>query len=254
MERQNVYVIDDVAPRASRGPAPDDAAGTARSNERGNKQRPPATAGTRGGLPRLGASCSMVLCGSGHLLHRRWASGTFYLLALAGALVTPFVLRLAWPRLDALVVAQGLGERDLLVGLLLLDVLFTATLLAGVYTAYALGRARGGNYDEVQAHPAGAAAASLLVPGWGQIVNGQIGKALAFLAVVYAGGLAAIAWMALPEPIERLLPAVLGGVPATLRPAMIAGVAFLIGGVTWALSLYDAVLVARYRRKPRRGR
>jgi len=252
MEKQNVYVIDGEAARA-------DAAAIAhavpkrKAKKRAVNRRSAPTAGAHGGLPRLGASCSMLLSGCGHLIHHRWKTGVFYLAVFAGALATPFLLGLAWPRLETLAARQGLGAGDLLVGLLLLDVFFIAAWLSSVSSAYAIGRAYRGDVVDEAASPLAAAAASVLVPGWGQIVNGQIGKALVFLAVVYAGALGGLAWLALPGPIARLSTGMLGGVSSTL-PVLVVTVALaVIGSVTWALSVYDAALVARYHGRPRRA-
>lgn len=79
----------------------------------------------------------------------------------------------------------------------------------------------------------------LLVPGWGQIINGEIKKAMAFLAVVYAGLFAMAAWLALPGPIERLV----AGLVEPLPPIVVVFALATLGIVAWALSLDDAVQV-----------
>jgi hypothetical protein len=84
----------------------------------------------------------------------------------------------------------------------------------------------------------------MLVPGWGQIVNGQILKALAFLFVVYGLIFAVAAWLVLPGPIEQLIRVDTHPLQALLVVFALA----TLGIVVWALSLYDAALVARYRR------
>ena len=118
-------------------------------------------------------------------------------------------------------------------------------LLFGVYSAYRLGQAYSGDDSDPSPYPLWPAVASMLVPGWGQVVNGQIRKAMVFLFVVYAGVFAVATWLILPGPIERLI---LGY--SDPPQALFVGFALVAFGiVVWTLSLYDAILVAHYRRR-----
>lgn len=244
MSDRNVYVIDGQAARS-----PDDR--VSESTERywsrvsGHEGPEASAAGAPGGWPRLGATLSLFVNGSGHLLHRRWKVGAFYLLGFCSVPALHYLLHLFWPDLAAAAGRYELGEVDLLFGLLLVDLFFVAVLLGGVYSAYATGRAYSGDPSEPDPSPIGPALASLFVPGWGQIVSGQIVKAMVFLSVFYAGILVLLAWWAVPGPIERLVL----GLDGPLRPAVVVAGLTTLGTVTWALSLYDAILVARHRRR-----
>jgi len=250
MNERNVYVIDGEANRQlhDRAIAEDD---DKRATRKNGERTQPRAAGAHGGWPRVGASCSMFISGSGHFLHRRWKTGAFYLLTVCVAAALHALASATWPRLLSIASRYDLGEADLLFGLLMVDVFVITVLLAGVHTAYALGRVCSGDEAKPTPHPLWAALASLLVPGWGQIVNGQVMKAMAFLFATYAGVLAMAAWLLLPDPIVRLLAAI--GEP--FQPAVVASALLALGLVVWTVSLYDAVLVARYRRllpEPRR--
>jgi len=252
MEQGNVYVIDGEADRW-RGEGKGEQRGRDGARSRnGTSRSSHAVAGAHGGWPRLAASLSMWVNGSGHFLHRRWKTGAFYLTIAVLAAGLHALLATSWPRIGALAGRYGAGEIDLLFALLMIDVFVIAALLAGVYSAYALGCACSSELTEPEPHPAWPALASVLVPGWGQIVNGQPVKAIAFLGGAYAGALGVAAWWAIPQPIGRAL----AGLPGPLQPVVVAAVLIALGLTVWALSLYDAVLVALYKRRlpaPRRA-
>lgn len=258
MQEGNVYVIDGEA-----GLGRDEGKGEQRGKNGARKKAPkrarargaearaaearngaPLAAGAHGGWPRLAASCSMLVSGSGHFLHGRWKTGAAYLAVPCLAAGLHGLLGAYWSGISGFAARFGLDEPDLLFGLLLIDVLVVAVLLAGVWTSYALGRACSGDLREPRPHPAAPALASLLVPGWGQIINGQPLKSLAFLGKTYAGLLALAAWWLIPAPIDRLLSGLSDALPPGLVLSGFAAAALMV----WAVSLYDAILVARHRR------
>jgi hypothetical protein len=55
-----------------------------------------------------------------------------------------------------------------------------------------------------------------------------------------------LAWWALPGPIGGLLAGSPGLIPTAQRVMILAVAGAVVASVTWAISLYDAVLVARY--------
>jgi hypothetical protein len=87
---------------------------------------------------------------------------------------------------------------------------------------------------------------SLVVPGWGQILNGQLGKGLVFLFVFVTQAYLLAFYLLTP----------LYGIVADLDPAktllrdLIQGgqVGLVVTALVWFVSIYDAVLVARYTR------
>jgi hypothetical protein len=238
MQDRDVYVID------GKGFEPPEPAPTIAKKKR---RRPRAAADHPAGStgwPRLAASCSMLVSGTGHLLHRRWKVGLLYLFIVGATLLFHYLLPNLWAGIRSWATRYDLAETDLLVGLLLIDLYLIMILLFGVFHAFRVGIASSPEGLDPSPHPLGAALASMLVPGWGQIVNGQIGKALAFLFVVYAMIFAAAAWLVLPGPIEQFI----GVESHPLQALMVVSALATIGIVVWALSLYDAALIARYRR------
>jgi hypothetical protein len=94
--------------------------------------------------------------------------------------------------------------------------------------------------------PVLAAMASLILPGWGQLLNAQLGKALFFLFCVLTD--AYLVALMLLTPFFRYATEIrLDRLPT--EPATLVGLgAVLSGALFWILSIYDGFLVARYRR------
>jgi TM2 domain-containing membrane protein YozV len=96
-------------------------------------------------------------------------------------------------------------------------------------------------------NPAISGMASMIVPGWGQLVNGQPGKAVVFL-LGYLSGLYALVLLMF-TPLLKLLAVVdTRGVLTTQVNAVSVGV-LVVAGIAWLLSVYDAMLVAGFRRR-----
>jgi hypothetical protein len=88
--------------------------------------------------------------------------------------------------------------------------------------------------------------ASLVIPGWGQLLNAQLGKALFFLFCVLTDAYA-VALLIL-TPVYHFAAALnLDRLPPQRATLIGLGIA-LSGVMIWILSVYDALLVARYRR------
>lgn len=208
-------------------------------------KRAPGSSSFQGsGHPRLAATFSMWLSGTGHFLHREWKLGTLYFLALSFILSFHYFLHHGWSQMRSLVGRIGLGEADLFIGVILVDLYLLLVLLSGIHSAYRIGRAYAGEEEEPSPNPILAATASVLIPGWGQIINGQIRKAMFFLFFFFTLILGLGLFYSLKDPVSRL---VLGGGD----PLQTLLVGFSLAGygiVVWSLSIYDAVLVARFRR------
>lgn len=245
MQNKDVYVISDEDVSLSI----DSVLGNHTKGKKGSAGRKPKGAAGlpsfRGsGHPRLAATCSMWLSGTGHFLHREWKLGALYFLALSFTLSFHYFLHHGWSQIRSLVGRIGLGEADLFIGIVLIDLYLLLVLLSGINSAYRIGRAYGGEDEEPSPNPFLAATASVLIPGWGQIINGQIRKALFFLFFFFTVILGLGLFWSLNDPVNRL---VLGGGD----PLQTLLVGFSLAGygmIVWTLSIYDAALVARFRR------
>ncbi len=142
-----------------------------------------------------------------------------------------------WPAIRETAALLGVGEAGLLVGAAAADVAMIAVAAGSVGQAYGrAGRAAGGGFDGMRV-PLVSGISSLLVPGWGQILNAQIGKGLFFLVFMHAAAVALAYTLLTPlgEVVSPTVPVVFGVIGAA--------------AMMWVLSVYDAVLVAGTRRR-----
>ena len=186
--------------------------------------KPPAGFDWRGSL-------SLFLPGSGRLLGGRTASGLFFICSLG------FLVALGWAvlatidrlsgTLEVLGYARAASVWALAVIYVAAATLHVANLLGAERTAFA-GRP----------HPAVAGIASLLVPGWGQVLNGDRIRAASFVGMLWVGAaawiLAAPQTAALFESLRLYMP---DGIALLASPA----VRWTVPPVVWALAVYDAV-------------
>ena len=150
-----------------------------------------------------------------------------------------------WPVLKEMGYIFAVSEWEIFVSLAVVDFLMIFLLLYNVAQAYHQAEMDGNPFGGFR-RPVLSALASLVVPGWGQLLNAQLGKALFFLFCLLAG--IYVATLLAVSPFLRFT-AGLDLNPLTARPAALAGVgALFLGAVAWILSVYDAFLVARYRR------
>ncbi len=187
----------------------------------------------------LAATLSLFLPGAGQL-----ASGHPKLALLFVCLLGLFA-SVGWAIVQTL---ERLNETAVLLGaprqlsswiLVLLFALAAATHLAAVLHAHDLGEARRG---PARPRPLLSTAASLLIPGWGQVLNGDRVRAVLFL-----GGLwhLAGAWIVVVPVLRHLLEAqtfVLGSL--LLGPVLL----LCATCVLWTLAVYDAASGAAIRR------
>jgi TM2 domain-containing membrane protein YozV len=179
-------------------------------------------------------SLELFVPGSGQLLRGRWSDG---LSVLTG---TGFLFALAWAiwetldRLSVTLTALGYSAQG---GVYALALIYAC--LAGLHAGNVLyGTTRG----SVRAHPVIAGLTSVLIPGWGQLLNRQPAKAAAFIAGLWIVGIAwllaspwTVAWFDAQGLAFRPGFEVFSS-PAVLWTAPI---------VLWVLSIYDAVATAR---------
>ncbi len=245
MADDDVYTImaDEFRPPAPKAPSP--SGRETHAGRRSNRLRAGAQAAVPAGNPRAAASLSLWVSGAGQALHGDWKSGSFYFLVLSFGISFHYLLRKAWQEIVQLVGVFNFGESEFLIAVVILDLFLGCILLSGIHHAYSQGELLSNSPRNRPAHPLAAAAASALIPGWGQIVNGQIRKAMVFLFLFLTEMLAVALWFGLREPVRRLLGSdwELERILFTAGPV---GVVWLLG---WALGFYDAILVAIHRRE-----
>jgi len=255
-QQDEVYTISDDAILDSmrrelerRGAMRPDATATMDERPRSNGSRarvryaqPPAS-GTRA----LWASTfSMFLCGAGQAYNGQGKLGLLLMLTEALFISANWALITLWSEARDLMELFGVTEWQLFVGTIVADLLMVVVAMTGVHQSYRKAERLDGQFGGLD-NPAVSGLASMVIPGWGQLVNGQPGKAVTFL-FTYLCGLCAVALMMF-TPFLRLLATTDAG--RILLPRVNAGAMGVMAaaGLAWILSVYDAMLVAGIRRR-----
>jgi hypothetical protein len=183
-----------------------------------------------------------------------WGLGQFYngdtklaaLFVLCEILVVAFhyMLHEIWDSLCQFSHLFFISEWELVLYVSALDFCLIFFMIYNVSQAYRAAESRGSRFNGLQT-PVVSALASMLVPGWGQMLNGQLRKGAVFLFAFLVQAYLITLYMLSPfyrividlDPREILL-----------RKAIWGGMAVLfLTALSWLISAYDAMLVARYK-------
>ena len=186
----------------------------------------PRSRGSRFDLP---GTLSLILPGAGHVARGRFKVGLFFLATLA------FLGTLAWALLGTMDRVAGtlvlLGQPRAL-GVWALGGIYL--LAAGLHVGSVLTL---GRRDATAPHPAVSGVASMLVPGWGQTLNGDRRRAGLFLGGLWlVGG----AWLLFSPACGELLASLRLHLPSGLLLLSSAPVRWTLPAVVLALAVYDA--------------
>ena len=129
--------------------------------------------------------------------------------------------------------------------LAIFDVLFVLFILANVVQAWRRASSDSGGVGGI-GNPMLSALASALLPGMGQLCNAQVGKALFFFFCLLGAAFASASLVVDPFAMWFREINLIGRI-SDMGTQAVAGAVFL-GGVLWVMSVYDALLVARYHR------
>ena len=180
--------------------------------------------------------------GAGHLVQKRYVAGAVW--ALTTALFVS-ALTGAWailPRLWAASGALGLPPQASVwcLGILLAGIatLHLASVLAVQWRELPL--LRGGP------HPAGAAAASAVVPGWGQLMNGHAFRGGLFVSLAWA---VALSWILAAPGVQEMLIAYNLHLPGPLALLADTTSRWALPAALWPIAVYDASLWAWIQRR-----
>lgn len=195
----------------------------------------PARVSSRARGPRFDVygSLSLFVPGAGQIAAGRFAQGLFFVTTIA------FLGSLSWAMLetrDRLTASLALLGYPAAVTVWVLGLLFIAIAvlhLGSVVTADpdAPGRSTG-------LHPLLPGMASLVIPGWGQILNGDRTRAALFLALLWV---AAAGWLLASPPTGGLLSDLGLHLPAWARTLTAPAVRWTMPAVVWTLAVYDGV-------------
>lgn len=227
-EGRAFWLLDDVAPAPSSAPAVP-ASGAARPPKAGEKH------------PAIAFSLSLLVWGAGQLYNRQWQWGLFYFLCMVNFYLFPVVVLGHWRAITAGLRTLDVAPADILAPL---TVFFMAGLVLwavnAIHAYWIAAETRSGDFQGMP-HPLLPAVCSILVPGWGQFLNGQIKKGAVLLCCAIAGWFAAatvavvpLVWPTLVAPSDRLFAERLLLIALAVIPPVL---------VVWGIGVYDAIKV-----------
>jgi len=213
-------------------------------------ERSPTTAARNaaGRLPRaaVASTLSLLVCGGGQIYNGQMKLGVLLFLTEVLAVAAHWSAAKMWPAIRDLAELFSFNERAMFLTAAVADVFLVVVYLCNVGQAFL--RAVGPrDRQPVFRSPILPGLASLLVPGWGQILNAQIAKAIFFLfwllAEIYVVAMIGF------TPLQRIAQETSLGALLAQEPTMIAAGIVFAAILTWILSVYDAVLVSSFRRR-----
>lgn len=195
----------------------------------------------RPGLGRnLGESLSILLPGSGQIIRGDVSVGLFFLASFG------FVATLAWD------VTGSVDRLAVTLSLLGYPPAATAWALCGLFAMAAILHIGcvldAGAGLEPARKPIIAGIASFVVPGWGQLVNGDRLRAVSFLGSLWLVG---AGWVLVSPPSQRLLADLHLYLPPWASILASPAMRWTLPAIVWTLSVYDAVSRAAGRRDVR---
>ncbi len=197
-----------------------------------------ARAPVEGLWPDVVRSLSLFMPGLSQIVRGQVPLGLFYLSSLAFLGSMTWAILQTLDRLTVTLVLLGLSMYLVVWTLVWIYLMIVTIHLSGVWTATEGSRPKA-------RHPAVSAVASLIVPGWGQILNGNRLRAILFLGATW---LAAGFWIAASAPVTELfnthLPIVTPWEQLARTPLVLWTARWTIPLVIACLAIYDATASA----------
>ena len=201
--------------------------------------------GRKSARPALAATLSMWIWGSGQFLNGDRDLAVLLAMWQVQIVALHYLVCMTWGSLTRLAHLFFVSEWEMLLACAALDFWFIFLWLFNVSQAYRSAERRRGVFTGLRRWYL-SGLASLLIPGWGQILNGQRIKGLCFLFAFLTQGWVLAFWLLTPlfrlvsdlDPDQKLLRMAIQGGTVTLYAT----------GLLWLMSVYDAVLVARVTR------
>ena len=211
-------------------------------------ERPAAARGRGRRSPAAASTLSLFVCGLGQLYNGDGRLAALFFLSEVLILTFHYFLYMTWDRIRTFAHLFFVSEWELMLYASSIDFCVIFFLIYNVAQAYRGAESRGGRFDGLH-QPFVSGLASLCVPGWGQLLNGQLGKAVFFLFSFLLQGY--LMTLYLMSPLFRILVDI-EPQKLILDKAIKVGMGILfVTALSWLLGIYDAFVVARYTRRPR---
>jgi len=192
--------------------------------------------------PALAGSLSLFVPGLGQVVAGEFAWGLFYFTGIGFCAALLWATLASLDRLFPTLRLLGVPPEALVVAVASLAVAVVTLHLAGILHAQSV---TAGTQSLVP-HPLVAGLASLLVPGWGQLLAGHRRRAALFLLSVW---LLSAAWLLVIPTGARIVGRMGFALPMSIKdgwgPAVLLGAPFIV----WVIAIYDAAAGAAHARR-----
>ncbi len=207
------------------------------------QMRAPAPAGSW--RPVAAGTLSFLICGAGQAFNGQRQLGLLFFVIEMLVVAIHWSAAAMWGFLKEMGYIFEVSPQQMLASLVIFDALFVFFVLANVGQAWRRASIDSGGVGGI-GHPIVSALGSALLPGVGQLCNAQPGKALFFFSCLLGGALTSASLVLEPFATWFRETNLVGRITEQGAQA-VAGVVF-VAGALWVLSVYDALVVARYRR------
>lgn len=199
---------------------------------------------SRRGSPGAASSLSLFVWGMGQLYNGDGKLATLFAMAQLFVLAFHYMLYMTWDRIRSFAHLWFISEWEMMLYASSIDFCVVLLMIYNVAHAYRTAEeAQGTRYRGIR-RPFLSGLASLVIPGWGQLLNGQLGKGVFFLFSFLVGIYLVVMYM--HSPFYRIL-AELDTQRAFLHKARLTGQGILfVAALSWVLSVYDAALVGKH--------
>jgi len=191
--------------------------------------------------PALAATLSLLIWGMGQFYNRKWKWGLLFILLMANFYGTPALVIGYWPIIAPYLETLHITRSNALMGteaFWMIGLIFWIFNVLHAY--YGAEKNRMQPFEGIN-HPVLVTLCSFLIPGWGQLLNGQPKKAFFFL-VFAAGGCAAVTAPVSIFFIWPMLATIDDRIAVEWMVVAAAGI-FPLVFLMWMIGLYDAVKV-----------
>jgi len=194
--------------------------------------------------PRVAGSMSLFLPGTGQLLRGETMNGLFVLSTIG------FFGALSWALLSTFERLAGtLRLFHLSIGLVFWTLVLAYSLAGAIHIAGVLNASIEYRRRRPVFHPAIPGVCSAIVPGWGQLMNGDRRRAALFLGFVwFVGGAWLITSARTTGFLNEFIPTVPAWEQALRQPIFVWTAQWTLPAVVWCLAIYDAAASAAARR------
>ncbi|MBI5042370.1 MAG: hypothetical protein HZC10_00735 [Nitrospirae bacterium] len=192
--------------------------------------------------PAIAATLSMLLWGGGQIYNKDTRHGIPLLLAMIGSGLAFSMIIVNWDTVFTFLKGIGLTPMNIILMFFFMYALIMLLWYGNIIHAYlSVDRTRSEPFNGTD-HPVLSGIASTLIPGWGQILNGQFKKGMLYLFSFFSGVFcltfvisANVLWPSIDMEHER----------STFETVLLATVIMvLITSLLWLINIFDAIIVA----------